>query len=271
MAGGHLTVAPPDPLSLAVGWVLEGGTKPVVRRISVRKFGEAEEERVLVRDLHNASTDRARFYTVSGLLPGVGYTVCFSTISGDMASMDRPMETGECREVLTLASTFPVEEVTAAAAVSGSTTAVMVALLCCCCFPCRRKGKGKNGLDVNENEKGKSEADARDKLFHQRYIAETAGCSSGLWLPCVRPDGSSSSPGAADSRDSSSPGEESVYSQIRPPPAGHTCPHVVEVEKNLEDAQEDGEESRRKGRKPASGGLTVRSAHSLSSKYSDRR
>ena len=59
---------------------------------------------------------------------------------------------GECREVLTLPSTFPVEEVrlpplppphhnpfkvATAAAVSTSTTAAVVALVCCCCFPCR--------------------------------------------------------------------------------------------------------------------------------------
>ena len=103
---------------------------------------------------------------------------------------------GECREVLTLPSTFPVEEVrpfsspphhpskvATAAAVSTSTTAAVVALVCCCCFPCRsagwsqlqpltprrRRKKSKSGdLDVNENEKGAGEEEPRDRLFHQR-------------------------------------------------------------------------------------------------------
>ena len=64
--------------SLAVGWELE------VRRISVRRFGEAREDSVLVRDLHNASSGSARFYTVEDLEPSTGYTVCFSTIYGDI-------------------------------------------------------------------------------------------------------------------------------------------------------------------------------------------
>lgn len=87
---------------------------------------------MLVRDLHNASTDTARFhissnherdiektkhlfnlelkmnksktnvrfYTVDGLNPGVGYTVCFSTIYGEIEQgMEKAMEAGECREV----------------------------------------------------------------------------------------------------------------------------------------------------------------------------
>ena len=69
--------------SLAVGWELEG-RDPVVRRISVRRFGEAREDSVLVRDLHNASSGSARFYTVEDLEPSTGYTVCFSTIYGDI-------------------------------------------------------------------------------------------------------------------------------------------------------------------------------------------
>ena len=41
-----------------------------------------------------------RFYTVDGLNPGVGYTVCFSTIYGEIEQgMEKAMESGECREV----------------------------------------------------------------------------------------------------------------------------------------------------------------------------
>ena len=41
-----------------------------------------------------------RFYTVDGLNPGVGYTVCFSTIYGEIEQgMEKAMEAGECREV----------------------------------------------------------------------------------------------------------------------------------------------------------------------------
>ena len=52
-----------------------------------------------------------------------------------------------------------------------------------------------------------------------------------LWMGCVHSGSSECSPPAgSNSRDSSSPGEispgeESVYSQIRPPPIPHTCPH----------------------------------------------
>ena len=45
-------------------------------------------------------------------------------------------------------------------------------------------------------------------------------------MGCVHTGSSECSPGAgSNSRDSSSPGEESVYSQIRPPAIPHTCPH----------------------------------------------
>ena len=48
-----------------------------------------------------------------------------------------------------------------------------------------------------------------------------------LWLGCVHTGSSECSPaGGSNSRDSSSPGEESVYSQIRPPAIPHTCPHA---------------------------------------------
>ena len=41
-----------------------------------------------------------RFYTVDGLAAGVGYTVCFSTIYGEIEQgMEKAMEAGECREV----------------------------------------------------------------------------------------------------------------------------------------------------------------------------
>ena len=46
-----------------------------------------------------------------------------------------------------------------------------------------------------------------------------------LWMGCVHPTSSECSP-PSNSRDSStSPGEESVYSQIRPPALPHTCHH----------------------------------------------
>ena len=49
---------------------------------------------------------------------------------------------------------------------------------------------------------------------------------SRLWLGSVHPGSSERSPaGGSNSRDSSSPGEESVYSQIRPPAIPHTCSH----------------------------------------------
>ena len=45
-------------------------------------------------------------------------------------------------------------------------------------------------------------------------------------MGCVHTGSSECSPAAgSNSRDSSSPGEESVYSQIRPPAIPHTCPH----------------------------------------------
>ena len=46
------------------------------------------------------SKTNVRFYTVDGLNPGVGYTVCFSTIYGEIEQgMEKAMEAGECREV----------------------------------------------------------------------------------------------------------------------------------------------------------------------------
>ena len=46
------------------------------------------------------SKTNVRFYTVDGLSPGVGYTVCFSTIYGEIEhEMEKAMEAGECREV----------------------------------------------------------------------------------------------------------------------------------------------------------------------------
>ena len=46
------------------------------------------------------SNTNVRFYTVDGLNPGVGYTVCFSTIYGEIEQgMEKAMEAGECREV----------------------------------------------------------------------------------------------------------------------------------------------------------------------------
>ena len=46
------------------------------------------------------SNTNVRFYTVDGLNPGVGYTVCFSTIYGEIQQgMEKAMDAGECREV----------------------------------------------------------------------------------------------------------------------------------------------------------------------------
>ena len=37
---------------------------------------------------------------MDGLTPGMGYTVCFSTIYGEIEQeMEKAMEAGECREV----------------------------------------------------------------------------------------------------------------------------------------------------------------------------
>ena len=90
-------------------------------------------------------------------------------------------------------------------------------------------------------------------------------------MGCVHTTGSSECSPPGGSRDSSSPGEESVYSQIRPPAIPHTCPHgnngeLKERRVELEDLDRMPGHT---GQCPAN--LTVRSAQSLSSKYSDRR
>ena len=105
----------PNP-SITVGWELLDTGTAVVRQISVRKFGEVEEERVLVRDEQGDTAERTRLYTVSGLEAGAGYTVCFATIYGEEGGQEGAREGAKCREVNTLQPDFPVPEVTPALA-----------------------------------------------------------------------------------------------------------------------------------------------------------
>jgi len=301
--GNNLTVVA-DISSVAVGWMANGKANTVVRQISVREFGHSHASKVLVSDLFNSSQPSARFYTLENLKPGVGYVVCFMTIYGDVKQTQTELtgDEGDCREIVTLASVFPVKEVATAAAVSTSTTAVVVALVCCCCFPCKKKSKKKSKeLDVNENEackvkKDKDESpkhesnDPRaDRIFHQRYVEDSSqperSCGEKIWLSCVDQKESEisceSSNSVSQSYDYDDQNcENSVYSQIKT--NDHICDHgpvIVQTEDNhnysLIDKppakREDNKEVVARERKPLNPNLTVRSAHSLSSKYSDRK
>ena len=303
ISGTNLTVVP-DISSVAVGWMANEKTTNVVRKISVREFGHNHASTVLVSDLFNSSQPSARFYTVESLKPGVGYVVCFMTIYGDVQQVETEVasDEGDCREVITLASLFPVKEVATATAVSTSTTAVVVALVCCCCFPCRKKSKKKSkDLDVNDNEackvnqvknnsqKQESNDPRADRLFHQRYVEESSqeerSCSEKVWLSCVEQKDSEISCQSSNSVSQSCDYddqhcENSVYSQIKT--NDHICDHapvIIQTEDNHNYSmidkppakREDNKEVVVKGRKPLNPNLTVRSAHSLSSKYSDRK
>eukprot|EP00090_Calanus_glacialis_P031702 TRINITY_DN52699_c0_g1_i1.p1 TRINITY_DN52699_c0_g1~~TRINITY_DN52699_c0_g1_i1.p1 ORF type:complete len:916 (+),score=207.05 TRINITY_DN52699_c0_g1_i1:231-2750(+) len=302
-AGTNLTIVP-DISSVAVGWMANGKASSLVRQISVREFGHSYADKVLVSDIFNSSQPSARFYTIENLKPGAGYVVCFMTIYGDVkqSQADLDSDDGDCREIVTLASVFPVKEVATAAAVSTSTTAVVVALVCCCCFPCRKKSKKKSkGLDVNENEACKVKQDKDDSpndesndsradhIFHQRYVEDSSqterSCGEKIWLSCVDQKESEMSCESSNSVSQSYSYddqicENSVYSQIKT--NDHICDHgpvISQTEDNhnysLIDKppakREDTKEVVVRERKPLNPNLTVRSAHSLSSKYSDRK
>ena len=301
--GNNLTVVP-DISSVAVGWMASGEADSVVRKISVREFGHSHADDVLVSDLFNSSQPSARFYTIDNLKQGVGYVVCFMTIYGDLkqSQTDSASDGGDCREIVTLASVFPVKEVATATAVSTSTTAMVVALVCCCCFPCRKKSSKKSkDLDVNENESCKvkheknyaTKRDAIDpqdnRIFHQRYVEDSSqtemSCGEKIWMSCVDQKESEISCESSNSASQSYEYddhhcENSVYSQVRT--NDHICDHnhvIVQTEDNQNYSlinkplakREDNKEAIVKEIKPLDPNLTVRSAHSLSSKYSDRK
>ena len=299
ISGTNLTVVP-DISSVAVGWMANEKANTVVRQISVREFGHSHASTFLVSDIFNTSQPSSRFYTIESLKPGVGYVVCFMTLYGDVkqAQTEVASDEGDCREVVTLASLFPVKEVATATAVSTSTTAVVVALVCCCCFPCRKKSKKKSkDLDVNENKACKVNQDKHemndpqaDRIFHQRYVEsssqEERSCGEKIWLSCVEQKDSEISCESSNSVSQSCDYddqhcENSVYSQIKTD--DHICDHapvIIETEDNHNYSLIDKPPAKRednnkevvvKESKPLNPNLTVRSAHSLSSKYSDRK
>jgi len=286
----------PDIASLAVGWKAEEKMN-LIRQISVREFGHDHADTIDIEDAFNVNVPSERFYTFENLKPGIGYIVCFTTIYGEIEDTKRELQSDHCKEVITLPLSFPIKEVAAATAASSSTTAVVVALICCCCFPCRRKKKKKKLDQLCENNENKvngelntiSEKTTSDHKCIQRYVVDTPpgerSCSENILLSCMdqkqiesTSESSQTMSQTCDCDDQNS--ENSIYSQIKTNDG--ICEHGTEILQTQADhnysmidkhpaKSEDNKEVVDKGKRPINSNATVRSTHSLSSKYSNRK
>ena len=152
---------------------------------------------------------------------------------------------------------------------------------------------------MNENERCKVKQDKDDspkhesndpepnRIFHQRYVEDSSqlSCADKIWLSCVDQreseiscEGSNSVSQSCDYDDQHC--ENSVYSMIKT--NNHICDHAPVIRQSEDhhnyslidkphEEKEDNKEVVVRERKPLNPNSTIRSTHSLSSKYSDRK
>ena len=152
-------------------------TKRQKKNTAFYRFAGDNVSRVYVlEEFKSASDFGPRHYTLTGLLPGTAYLVCFDTMTEE--DLEREQEEGEeeeegkeelelhvegrrhdgCGEVVTPGGRggFTPGQV-AATAVATSSTVVVVALICCCCCP-NICGKKKEKKEKKEKKKKSKEA-----------------------------------------------------------------------------------------------------------------
>ena len=242
--------------SVTLGW------KPVSTRdqgtviISVREFSVSDP---VFRQLitHDHQDSEVAYYTVNNLAEDTGYRVCITPLEAEWE------ESGQCREFSTLASSLSsVEQVAAATAVSSSSTAVIVAVVCCCCYSRKkrkkeeRRDKEKGNLDVNENKTLDNHHhlhhgeyhhhDHQDAgMFHQKCPEHSSTC----WTSCHAQVSSEDTGVTSGHSDDTCSNDSILYDCIKPPPPpppAQCHPHRVQHP-------------------------SIRSTHSLSSKYSEHK